>query len=176
MLAIQFVNTQDYKQGDNIYDFIAIDSTIVFTFVCVDKKMNVENFVNFFDGIHTVYTPPYKYNKQKAKVLKKTIKNINKEKPELILYCSILPRCRKIILCDDNGFMFIKNGKIFVYRVVEKDAFELNEFINNFFTMEQIQKLNHSFIPLIYRKGEELTKITGNTPKSEIGICSKSDK
>lgn len=45
MLAIQFVNTETFNLGDDIYNYISIDSTRVFTLACVDNKKNVYAFV-----------------------------------------------------------------------------------------------------------------------------------
>ena len=36
MLTIQFVNTDLFNRDDDIYNYIAIDSSIVFTLACVD--------------------------------------------------------------------------------------------------------------------------------------------
>ena len=55
MLTIQFINIDTFNLNDNIYNFITIDSSIVFTFACVDNKMNVNAFVHFFDGVNGYY-------------------------------------------------------------------------------------------------------------------------
>ncbi|MDR0604703.1 MAG: hypothetical protein LBG80_10410 [Bacteroidales bacterium] len=168
MLTIQFVDTETFNYSDDIYNYITIDSSRVFMFAYIDKKMNVIAFVNFFDGIYAYFDmsdnkSPFKTKKQRK--LKKVIKHINELQPEQILYCSALSGFH-----DDNGFMYIKDGKIYVYRVVEGDIFELNEYIRKFFDLERISRLNYTFIPSIYIK-EESTRRTGNTPENEKMLC-----
>jgi len=170
MLTIQFINTESFNLNDDIYNYITIDSSVVFTLACVDKKMNVTAFANFFDGLYGYYEiskdPSIENFCEKMK-FKHIIKNINKQKPEFIIYCNSLRGS-----CDNNGFMYIKNGKIYVYRVIEKDVYELNDYIRRFFSLDRIRKLNYNFIPLIYQLDlNPSSRRTGHTPKNEIMIC-----
>lgn len=168
MLTIQFINTETFNFGDDIYNYITIDSCIVFTLACVDKKMNVTAIANFFDGVNGYddIDKNFKFKNIFMKIkFKHIIKNINKQKPELILYCHILNGWS-----DYNGFMYIKNGKIYVYRLYEKDIYELNDYIRKFFSLDRIRSLNYSFIPMIYQK-DESSRLTGHTPENEKLIC-----
>jgi hypothetical protein len=162
MLDIQFVDMETFDYNDDIYNHITIDSIRVFTIACVDEKMNVFAFANYFDGIYA-YTD-LKLQKGDKK-LKQVIKNINKQQPELILFCHALMGFH-----DFNGFMYIKKGKIYVYRVNENDIFELNDYIRKFFSLERIRKLSYMFVPFIYRD-KESSRRAGDTPLNEIGIC-----
>jgi len=168
MLTIQFINTDSFNINDDIYNYITIDSVIVFTLAIVDKRMNVQAFANFFDGVNGYYEidkgPSIKNFLEKLK-FKHIVKNINRQKPELILYSHVLCGFH-----DNNGFMFVKNGKIYVYRVVEKDIYELNEYIKRFFSLDRIRSLNYTFIPSIYQE-DESTRRTGHTPENEKMIC-----
>ncbi len=151
MLTIKFVNTDKYNFGDDIYNYITIDSVIVFTLACVDKKMNVKAFAHFFDGVNGYYridNDPALTSKSK-KQLKSVIKNINKQNPELLLYNHVLSG-----FSDNNGFMFIRHDKIYIYILESKNIYELNEYITSFFDISRIRNLNNSFIPLIYQNGE----------------------
>jgi hypothetical protein len=163
MLTIQFINTEKFDYSDDIYNYITIDSAVVFTFACVDTKMNVFAFVNFFDGKH-IYFEIGGHTKT-AKKLRMIIKNINKQQPELILFCSAL-----MGFSDCNGFMYVKDSKIFVYSVIDDYICELNEYIRKFYTLSSIRRLNHVMIPIIHEK-DETTRRTGNTPANEIQIC-----
>lgn len=137
MLTIQFVDTERYNYNQDIYDYISIDSTIVFTLACVDKKMNVSAFANYFDGVNGyIELNDLRYKTKKRVRLKSIIKNISKQEPEMILYCNSLAGFH-----DDNGFLFIKNNKIYVYRVVERDIYELNYYLKKFFSLERIRSL-----------------------------------
>jgi hypothetical protein len=165
MLAIQFVNTENFNYGDNIYNYIAIDSTIVFTFACVDKKMNVYAFANYIDGIH-----PYQEVKQFKRKHKQVVKNINKQQPELLLCCNALSV--DCIGCDTGyyGYLYLKNDKIYVYRPYDADIIELNDYIHRF-SLNTIRNLNRVPIPRIYGGGIGEMRRTGNAPKDELKIC-----
>jgi hypothetical protein len=163
MLTIQFINTEKFDYSDNIYNYITIDSIIVFTFACTDKKMNVFAFINFFDGKHA-----YCKVGNRTKIdrrLKMIIKNINKQQPELILFCSAL-----MGFSDRNGFMYMKDGKIFVYSVIDGNILELNEYIRKFYRLDSVRRFNHVVIPIMYQKNETMRR-NGNTPANEIQIC-----
>jgi hypothetical protein len=168
MLTIQFINTDSFNLNNDIYNYITIDSTIVFTLACVNKKMKVFAFAHFFDGINGYYEidkDPQSNNFFKTLKFKHIISNINKQKPELILYCHVLSGFQ-----DDNGFMYVKNGKIYVYRVIEKDIYELNDYIRRFFSLDRIRNLNNTFIPMIYQL-DQSTRIAGHTPENEKLLC-----
>ena len=167
MLTIQFVNTDSINYNDDIYKFITIDSSIVFTLACVDKRMNVTAFAHFFywpigyfniDNDHSIRNF---HGKMK---LKHIIKNINKQKPEIILYSQSLSGFH-----DNNGFMYIKKGKIYVFRVIEKDVYELSDYLRRFFSLDRIRNLNKSYLPMIYH--DQSIRSTGHTLKNERIIC-----
>jgi len=168
MLTIQFVNTDLFNRDDDIYNYIAIDSSIVFTLACVDKKMNVKAFAHFLEpasGYYEIDKDPSIKNFIEKKKFKHIIKNINNQKPELILY--------SYVLCgfhDSNGFMFIKNGKIYLYRIDENDIYELNDYILRFFSLDRIRNLNYSYKPIIYQS-DQSPRRTGHTPENEKIIC-----
>jgi hypothetical protein len=167
MLNIQFVNTETYDFSKEIYDYIAIDSVWLFSFACIDKKMNVYAFVNLagpgwsYWDISDKKSP---YTKEKL-----SIKAINKVQPELFLYCASLTGGFGDIF--DNGFMYIKNSKIYTYNKYNGKSYELNEYFRTFFSINNIRRLNYSFIPIIHQKDEKSTRRTGNAPKNEIMIC-----
>ena len=141
---------------------------IVYTLARVDEKMNVTAFAHFFGGVHGYQDIEKKFSTYswiERRKLKKIIKNIKKQEPELILYSHAIRGFH-----DDNGFMYIKNGKIFVYRVFEKDIYELNDYIQKFYSLESIRDLNTRYIPLIY--GDlGATRKTGHTPEDQKLIC-----
>ena len=174
MLTIQFINTDSFDLNDDIYNYIAIDSSIVFTLAIVDKRMNVKAFANFYCyvcGYLEIYNGLSIKNFFKRKYLTHVIKNINKQKPEAILYSSALDI---EVLCgidDYNGFMYIKDGKIYVYRVIEKKSYELNDYIRKFLTLDMIRHLNYSYKPIIYELDQSSPRRTGNTPENEKLKC-----
>lgn len=168
MLALQFVNMEDFDLGENIYDHIAIDSTRVFTLACVDDQMKVLAFANYYDGTYA-WSDMESVRPGDAEKLEPVIRNINERQPELILFCHSLKRPR-----DLNSFMYIKDGLIYVYRVNEDEVFELNDYIRQFFTNEDIRNLGYTDVPFIYQfyEKQEPLRRTGTAPESRKMISS----
>lgn len=167
MLVVQFVNMDNYDLSKNIYDHITIDSTRVFTLACVDNNMNVLAFANYYDGTYA-YSEVKTERPEQIERLEQVIKNINSQEPETILFCHSLKDFH-----DLNSFMFIKAGKIYVYRVVEGDVFELNEYIRQFFQEDKIHSLSNTNVPFIYQHYDKVkpTRKTGDTPEKYKMLC-----
>lgn len=143
MLAVQFMNMEDLESIENIYDHITIDSARVFTLACVDDEMKVLAFANYYDGTYA-WTDLNSVRPSEIEILGQVIRNINGRQPELILFCHSLKKPR-----DLNSFMYIKDGLIYVYRVKEDDAVELNNYVGQFFTNEEIRNLGYTAVPFI---------------------------
>ncbi|GAB6010247.1 hypothetical protein [Dysgonomonas reticulitermitis] len=160
MLVIQFVDMENFNNDENIYSHITIDSSRVFTLACVDDQMNVLAFANYYDGTYA-YTEVESERPEDKEKLGQVIKNINNHGPEAILFCHSLKRPR-----DLNSFMYIKNDKIYVYRVNEGDVFELNNYMKQFLPEEKVRRLNNTFVPFVrqYYNKETPSRRTGNTP------------
>lgn len=158
MLAVQFVNTDKYNLNDNIYDYISIDSTIVFSLASVDKHNKVTSFLHFFDGYFGCHyvNPTNDYPKS-------VIKKIQKLKPELIMVTHFNQE-------NKGYFLFIKKSTIYVYDIANKNCTELNRYIKERYSLERIRSFNNVYIPYIYTDKME-TRITGNTPIEQINIC-----
>jgi len=174
MLTIQFVKTESFNYNDDIYNYISIDSSRVFTIACVDKMMNVHAFANYFEGLYTYYDVKRDHpnrNYLSIKKLSQVIKNIKKHDPELILYCHTLLSSRGLVgRWDDNGFMYIKDNKIYVYNVPDGKIFELNDFVHKFYSLERVHNLNVEFIPILHQDCKN-TRRTGHTPENEKMMC-----
>ncbi|MDR1090404.1 MAG: hypothetical protein LBL79_04945 [Prevotella sp.] len=167
MLVVQFVNMDNYDLGKDIYDHITIDSTRVFTLACVDNNMNVLAFANYYDGTYA-YTEVNAERPEDVEKLEQVINNINSQGPETILFCHSLKNFH-----DLNSFMFIKAGKIYVYRVIEADVFELNDYIRQFFQEEKIRSLSNTNVPFMYQHYDKVKPIrkTGDTPEKYKMLC-----
>lgn len=166
MLAVQFMDMEDFDLGENIYDHITIDSNRVFTLACVDDQMKVQAFANYYDGTYA-WTDLNSVRPSEIEILGQVIKNINERQPELILFCHSLKRPR-----DLNSFMYIKDGLIYVYRAKEDDVIELNNYVGLFFTNEDVRNLGYTAVPFVdqyYRKMEPFHR-TGKTQQSKIKI------
>lgn len=163
ILTIQFVNTENYNFGDDIYKHITIDSTRVFTLVYVDKRNNISAYIGLGGLPGYLNANDGEYKGKKKRNIEKILININKQHPDLILYCGTLSS-------NDDGFMYIKNDKIFVYRVVKGDSFELNEYITKFYRLDGIRSLNYSIVPVFDINADRFRR-TGHDPKNELIVC-----
>lgn len=146
MLAVRFVDMESYDSTEDIYNHITIDSTRVFTLACVDKNMTVLAFANYYDGTYA-YTDVKGERPGQIEKLEQVIKEINNHKPETILFCHSLRTAH-----DLNSFMYIKNNKIYVYRVNEGDTVELNDYVDRFLTERQTRNLSKIAVPFVLQK------------------------
>lgn len=99
------------------------DSRYPFDLYCYDDKFNPRFFVYFnkdeLDNFGNAYqTIELKYSKQ----LKAAIKRILKKKPKHILFSYFLP----------NSILYVKDDKILVYRVIQKEVYELDNYVSKF--------------------------------------------
>lgn len=157
-LTIEFVNMEQYKKGDDIYSHIIIDSCITYTFALTDKSNNVIGFTSFDGSISGDYT---QYGKN-SKWVNNFFKAINRENPDLMLYCRSMSFYFGI-----DGFMFLKNNHIYVAK--DRSCFiELNEFINSL-NINDILLLKNTIIPNIYQPYNinDNSRKSGQTPNNE---------
>ena len=142
VLAVALANTENYRFDDNIYDYLIIDSLRTFIVVCVDEKMNVKGYTDTSEsGTYVDLKDDFYYYKNKQrKRLRQIIRNINKENPDLILYCH-----------DYFGtFLYIKGNKIYAYNVSRMNKKEFNEDARECPDINMIRKSNMILCP--YKK------------------------
>ena len=182
VLNVQFLNMENYNYSDDIYDYIAIDSVWVFSFVCVDKKIKEYAAVNFpapSGSYYEINNLPKAFRKKSNLIMIKNL--INRHKPELILRCAKLAGGIGGKKACDDGYMYIKGDKIYKFVMYDGKSYELNEFfrkgprtdsIYDYLNLDNIRLyLCKSYIPLIYRKDERDSRRTGNAPENEKMIC-----
>jgi hypothetical protein len=167
VLAVTLANTENYSFDDNIYDYLIIDSLRTFIVVCVDDKMNVTGFTDtqepgsYLEIKDDFYFPEHKRRKQ----IKSIIKNINKENPEVILFCSAF----------SDSFMYIKAGKVYAYNAKKGHSKEFNEVVRECPDINLIRRSNFILWPLAKGFEEGIHSIsyrlTGHTPIKEIRLC-----
>ena len=181
ILNVQFANTESYNYGDNIYNYLVVDSVRPFSVVFVDKRMNVL-------GIWGLHDRPYLENmKQKRdKERRKEITNINKEKPELILHFPNI-----MVRGYTPFFYYIKDGKIYVsytrYVSFKHDLYfpwrsqELNEYFHPSNISDSM--ISHSKLTYIrqlnkierYNDPQNIDNYVirygGYTPPEEVRVC-----
>jgi hypothetical protein len=165
ILNISFINTENYKYTDNIYDYIVIDSVRVFSFAHIDKSFNLKHITYYEFG--DLYADLHKLNPK----LKHIIRKINKEKPDLIMCCVSLRNWIPNLDRDDNCFLFVKQNSIYLYHIDNNKKYELNYYVRNFYSLDKIQNLNKTEILSIFTDKGYSTRITGKTPKNEIQMC-----
>lgn len=168
LLAIQFVNTDVFQMEDCIYDYISIDSTIVFSLACVDKKKRVKSFVHFFDGYSGYQSiGQFKHCPKSialnGKKMRYIIKKITKFNPDLLLVTNFL--CKNV-----GEVLFLKDSNIYIYDLTRNKSVEIDSYIKQKYNLVEIRTLNRKYIPYIYSNTMS-TKTTGNTPQEQINIC-----
>lgn len=109
LLIVKFTNMQEYEYGDNIYEHLVIDSTLVFAFACMDDNGGIRNVVN------TEQIVNYDFGEKGLKRCRNAIKNMLRLEPDLIMVNVNL------------DFLYAKDGKIYFYRWRRKKSYELNE-------------------------------------------------
>ena len=174
LLAVQFVNTDTFDKKDNIYEYLCIDSTVVFTLVSINKKNNINSFLHFFDG-YTGYesvecrTFAYfekvypKYLAQYRKNLPYVMKRIKQCQPDLIMTTHFGNE-------NIGRFLFVKNSEIYYYDVVNDTSVELNTYIKQNYSLAQISSFNKKCIPYIYCNMGSLVA-PDNLHNSPIDFC-----
>ena len=165
VLAVAFANTENYNYENNISDYLIIDSLRSFIAVCVDDKMNVKAITDIAEpGAYVTPTEYYYFDKNKRNKIKKIIKNINKEKPEIIMYCDNFK----------SSFLYLINNDIYIYHNNKEKSFELNQYISSkYININLIRNFNKINIPYTksYIKSDQYNRLTGNTPEEELRIC-----
>lgn len=106
------------------YDYLEIDlSHYNFNIYCFDKKNNPVYFIYFYDGMLNFFGDFYPtFSKSYSKQIRLAFKNILKKKPQYLLNCNSLP----------NTILYIKDEKIYVYRVKQKEEYELDVYVKRF--------------------------------------------
>lgn len=121
-LAVSLKNKEDPNIYDNIYDHLIIDSLRTFIIVCVDDKMNVTGMTDIEKpGVFIDLKDNFYYSKKNRNRLRKIIKNIKKEDPEIIMYCYDLFR----------AFLYLKNNKLYRYDINTEKSQELHEYFTS---------------------------------------------
>lgn len=167
VLAVTLANTENYCFEDNIYDYLIIDSLRTFIVVCVDEKMNIKGYTDTSEpGTYVDLKDDFYYYKNKQrKRLRQIIRNINKENPDLILYCH-----------DYFGtFLYIKGNKIYAYNVSRMNKKEFNEDARECPDINMIRKSNMILCPYKNKYESDSHPMfysnTGHTPPNEVRIC-----
>ncbi len=131
-LELKTNNIDNYDYGKNIYDFIAINpqKSKMFYF---DKEYNI-----FF-----ILDAEHGYQKEDISTNDKTtrfddawskVKEVNAD--AYMIDNWIL----KEATSDSYNFSYLKDGKIYVYRMNDNLTYELNEFIHKFFQEEEFKQ------------------------------------
>lgn len=99
------------------------DSIYNFNIYCHDNKFNPTFYVFFVNDQLDIFGDVFPtFSKRFAKKIKIGIKRILKKRPKYILDCQHLP----------NTVLYVKDDKIFVYRVLQSEEYELNDYVTKF--------------------------------------------
>ncbi|MDR0604704.1 MAG: hypothetical protein LBG80_10415 [Bacteroidales bacterium] len=168
VLSIALANTEQYSFEDNIYDYLIIDSLRTFVIVCVDDKMNVKGFTDTEErGTYIDIKDDFFYpEKKQRRQIRKIIKNITKENPDLILFCDSW----------DGTFLYIKDELIYLYHIKTGQSLEFNEHVRKCPDINMIRRSNFILWPLNKKlevvDGHPIDyRLTGHTPSEEVRLC-----
>lgn len=169
VLAVSLYNTENYNFDDNIYDYLIIDSLRTFIAICVDEKMNVTGITDV-DEPGTFYDLKdnfYYWSKKRRNQIRTMIKNINKENPDLLLFCESW----------DGSFLYIKGEKIYQYIVKTGKSIEFNKHIRECPDINLIRGSNRIGWPEtkmfdVRYSFSSIYRYTGHTPPNEVRMCS----
>ena len=171
MLSIQFINTGNYKSGDNLYDYIRIDSVIVFSMVGLDKRNRIQSFWHFDDGdrgyepverFSIFHRQPDCHYSRYSKKLPSAYRRIRKENPTLLL--------SNYHIRNKGGMLYVKGDSIYVYDIATGKRMELNSYVKTNFSTEQIQAFDNISVPNIYEDKWGNDRKAGYTPQELINI------
>lgn len=100
---------EDFKFNFNIY--------------CYNNKLNPTYYVFFVDNQLDIYGTIYPtYSKRYAKHVKFAIRQIIGKNPQYLLECAHL----------SNTILYVKDNNIFVYRVLQKEIYQLDDYVAKF--------------------------------------------
>ncbi len=161
-------NTEKYNFEDNIYNYLIIDSLRTFIIVCVDEKMNVTGITDVGEpGTYVNFKDDFYYSKKQRKQMRDIIRNINKEKPDLLLFCKNWW----------GSFLYIKGDSIYHYSVKTGKSKEFNKNIRECPDINMIRRSNRIIWPYSKKFGSKslpsFYRYAGRTPPDEVRMCPK---
>lgn len=106
------------------YDYLEIDTSFYnFNIYCVDRQLNPVYFIffrnnrlDFFGDFYPTFSRSY------SEKIKHALSTVLKKEPEFLLNCYSLP----------NTILYVKKGKIYVYEVIRKKKYLLEDYIDRF--------------------------------------------
>lgn len=122
--TIRFVLNVDIdttKLDSDIYDYLKIDtSRNNFNVYCFDKNYKPVYFIFFHEGKLEFYGDFFPtFSKRYSKKVRSALRGVLKKKPLYLLYCDSMP----------NMILYVKDGKIFVHRVLQNKVYKLNDYV-----------------------------------------------
>jgi len=108
------ISTNDYLKIDPHY--------FKFHVFCFDKKKYPSKYILFYDGKLDSYSTFPTYSRKYLKHNQEAYKEVLRKKPEYLLFCWSLP----------NSVVYVLNDEIFVYRVMQRKVYELDEYVKLF--------------------------------------------
>lgn len=133
---ISFVSMSTFDQNSSIYDCAVIDSIVLAE---LDNRLLLKRLINFppfdCDVFGVPYFPSYKSSESKTihrwvndRKMRHSIKRILREEPDLILFNPILGGDNRHWFTGIHDFMYLKEGKIYLYKTSENKTYDLDEY------------------------------------------------
>ncbi|MDO9155172.1 MAG: hypothetical protein Q7U47_15935 [Paludibacter sp.] len=108
------ISTNDYFRVNPHY--------FKFNLFCFDKKKYPFKYVLFYDGELDSYSTFPTFSRKYLKHVQHAFKVVLRRKPQYLLFCWSLP----------NSVVYVLNNKIYVYRVIQRKTYEMDEYLKLF--------------------------------------------
>ncbi|MDO9154106.1 MAG: hypothetical protein Q7U47_10455 [Paludibacter sp.] len=89
---------------------------------CFDKKKYPSNYVFFYSGELDSYSNYPTFSRKYLSQVQYAYKMVMRKEPQYLLFCWTLP----------NSVVYVLNDKIYVYRVMQRKIYELDEYVKLF--------------------------------------------
>lgn len=184
-LSISLRDMDSYQPGENIYDYIIVDSTRTFIVACLDDSLNIKGISDLDDkGSFETVREWVCYHHAGGS---RRFDFMNKCPSEDLFFDDYFKRLLSmdydvLLYWNQNlhlQYLYIKNGKIYLYRNDFEDI-EFQEYINSRFVNKDdyftnVWRRTYGIIYPTQRQREHgdfhYTRKTGHTPDSELRIC-----
>jgi len=114
------------KESETEICIVPDTSNLCFNLFYYDKRPYIISPIFFvYNGEYSCYDDMYRsFSKKLSRNFPKILKKILKKNPKYLLYCEDFEGM--------NTILYLLNDKIYVYRIIQKEEYELNEYIIKF--------------------------------------------
>lgn len=148
MPCVRFVSMEYFNENSSIYDHIEIDISRAFVLAELNRHKKLIRLINmpiygpFEDGIEDfntdfslsfLFSPDSFYHWRDEQKMRASIKCVLKENPELLVFNTRLGGGGRRILSPIHDILFVKEGRLYLFRTSNRKIYELNEYAHTKF-------------------------------------------